>query len=594
MLLLTAFGLIARLAARRRVAQRASAALMQDLLANAPIGVGVMDQDLVVRHANPAFAAVAGLVAATDALARPLWDVLPPAQRAVLEPKIDKVAATGRPTSADLAIEEAHGERMRAFQATIFPFLSVQGGQGTTGVGLFLADVTARKRAERRMLDSELRFRTLTEHSAAIIWVADAAGHLTGTARWCAFTGQSEDEARGAGWIDAVHPDDRRETQTSWSHAISVLSIYEVEHRLRRADGEWRYMAVMGVPILDEDGDLREWMGTHTDITERKRAEAELSAAKNAAEASDRAKSAFLANMSHELRTPLSAVIGYSEMLEEEIEDLGEPGLLSDVGKIKSNARHLLGLINDVLDLSKIEANKMDTYAETVDVATVVSDVAATVESLVRQKGNRLELPDGDSLGTMHTDVVKLRQCLLNLLSNASKFTEHGTITLAVTRSSPDASGTIAFRVSDTGIGMTPEQLGRLFQRFAQADETTTRKFGGTGLGLAITRAFSRLLGGDVTVESEPGKGTSFTLTLPATLPGQDAGAESETRGSACRMSPATATARWCSSSTTIRRSATSSSAFLSARASPHARRPMARRASPSPGRSAPARSCSM
>ena len=222
--------------------------------------------------------------------------------------------------------------------------------------------------------------------------------------------------------------------------------------------------------------------------------------------------------MSHELRTPLSAVIGYSEMMEEEVEDLGEASLLVDLGKIKSNARHLLSLINDVLDLSKIEANRMDTYAETVDVAALMDEVAGTVDGLVKQKNNILQLDLAEDLGTMRTDVVKLRQCLFNLIGNAAKFTQNGRVVLAARRVGGGADGLLIFEVRDSGIGMTADQVSRLFQRFTQADETTTRKFGGTGLGLAITRAFARLLGGDVAVTSHLGQGTTFTISLPATM----------------------------------------------------------------------------
>ncbi|MCJ2009533.1 hybrid sensor histidine kinase/response regulator [Methylobacterium sp. J-092] len=245
-------------------------------------------------------------------------------------------------------------------------------------------------------------------------------------------------------------------------------------------------------------------------------------AAREAAEDANRAKSSFLANMSHELRTPLSAVIGYSEMLEEEAEELGQDGLLKDLGKIKSNAKHLLGLINDVLDLSKVEADKMETYAEDIDVEAFVRDAAGTVEALVAKKGNRLVLNMGDGLAVARTDATKLRQCLFNLLSNAAKFTEAGTITLRVHREADANGDRLVLSVQDTGIGMSPEQVDRLFQRFVQADGSTTRKYGGTGLGLALTKAFAQLLGGDVTVTSEIGHGTRFTLVVPATLPEPD------------------------------------------------------------------------
>jgi PAS domain S-box-containing protein len=314
-----------------------------------------------------------------------------------------------------------------------------------------------------------------------------------------------------------IHPEDRKRVQGDSEHAAQTGQSYYSEFRVVRPEGDTRWCVAGGAATCDSSGRAVRLSGVTQDITTIKEAELQLQAAKEAAEEANRAKSQFLANMSHELRTPLSAVIGYSEMLQEEIEDLGQEGLLADMRKIEANARHLLGLINDVLDLSKIEAERMEIYAETFSVPEIVHDVAATVESLVEKKGNTLALEISDDLGEAQTDQTKLRQCLINLLSNAAKFTEGGRIVLAVSRAPLDGANWLSFRVTDTGIGMNPEQQAKLFQRFTQADASTTRRFGGTGLGLAITRAFAEMLGGRIEVESREGAGTTFTLLMPAT-----------------------------------------------------------------------------
>lgn len=233
--------------------------------------------------------------------------------------------------------------------------------------------------------------------------------------------------------------------------------------------------------------------------------------------AATEAKSQFLANMSHELRTPLNAIIGYSEMLEEEAVDTGQTDSIPDLKKINGAGKHLLALINDILDLSKIEAGKMELYLETFDLPTMLEDVVATTRLLVQKKSNTLQVQLAPDLGVIRADLTKVRQALFNLLSNASKFTERGQITLTASReTSGDGTAWIVLQVRDTGIGMTREQLSRMFQAFSQADASTVRKYGGTGLGLAITRHFCRMMGGDVTVASEAGKGSTFTIRLPA------------------------------------------------------------------------------
>jgi signal transduction histidine kinase len=249
---------------------------------------------------------------------------------------------------------------------------------------------------------------------------------------------------------------------------------------------------------------------------ERQRGEAQ--AATRRAEEANRAKSLFLANMSHELRTPLNAIIGYGEMLAEEAAELTPEQMAVDLERITSSGRHLLRLINDVLDLSKIEAGRMVVYVEPFDAAEVVRDVAAAMRTAAEQHGNALVVRCADDVGVVHADVTKTRQVLLNLLSNACKFTERGTVTLDVARVADAGGEWLVARVHDTGIGLSPEQAARLFQAFAQADSSTTRRHGGTGLGLALSRRFCRLMGGDLTVESAAGVGSTFTARIAAVV----------------------------------------------------------------------------
>jgi signal transduction histidine kinase len=238
--------------------------------------------------------------------------------------------------------------------------------------------------------------------------------------------------------------------------------------------------------------------------------------ARAAAEQANAAKSQFLATMNHELRTPMNAIIGYAEMLEEEATDLGMERFVEDLRKIRSAGRHLLGLINGVLDLAKIESGRMELDPEAVDVDELLGEVASAAEPLMRRNDNRFETVREGRLGGATLDVTKVRQTLLNLLGNAAKFTTGGTVTLAAAREERVDGPWLRFRVTDTGIGMTAEQLGRLFQPFTQADASTTRRFGGTGLGLAISRSFVEMMGGTVAVTSEPERGSTFTVDLPA------------------------------------------------------------------------------
>jgi len=331
-------------------------------------------------------------------------------------------------------------------------------------------------------------------------------------------------------------PDQMMDRKTSYSDLIRFLG---ERGDLGTADAEREVqtrIAQLDKPYIGErtreDGTVLEvrrnpvpdggFVTMYTDITRLKRAQNELAdlvtrleLARDQANEANRTKSAFLANMSHELRTPLNAIIGYSEILKEEAEDQGIETFLPDLDRIEGAGRHLLGVINDILDISKIEAGKTDIYLEDIDIAGLVEEVESIVRPLVAKNNNRMEVNCPADIGSMHSDMTKLKQSLLNLISNSSKFTTEGKLTLDVLRDTVGARDFIRFAVSDTGIGMSKEQLSKLFQAFSQADASTTREFGGTGLGLAITKHFCELLGGGITVESTPNKGSTFTITLP-------------------------------------------------------------------------------
>jgi signal transduction histidine kinase/CheY-like chemotaxis protein len=331
-----------------------------------------------------------------------------------------------------------------------------------------------------------------------------------------------------------MHPDELVRVSDEIAQAIANRTDYLLEYRIRRADGEECWVNARGQAAYDEQGVPLHLDGAIFDVTERHKLQDELHKAVEAADTANRAKSAFLANMSHELRTPMNAIIGYSEMLQEEAEDLGQEDFIPDLGKIHGAGKHLLSLINDILDLSKIEAGRMDLYLERFELGPMLNDVVGTITPLVKKKGNTLVVDTADKLGVIRADMTKVRQSLFNLLSNAAKFTENGKITLAARREKESGRDWIMLSVQDEGIGIPADKIDGLFEEFTQADESTTRNYGGTGLGLAISRRFCQMMAGDITVESTPGEGSTFTIRLPAEVDALEAA-----RGSGAKTEPA-------------------------------------------------------
>ena len=380
------------------------------------------------------------------------------------------------------------------------------------GLTILTSLVDRRFSAQSRELKlSENRFRQLVESAQVILWrqsvessrvtfvnheAEDLLGYSAG--QWLAHTGFL---------LDHVHPEDRTLMEASCQAAAGSLGPQRFEHRMLSAGGRTIWLRT-SVCLVSGGAAAKELVGVMADITERKNAQ-------EAAEAASLAKSQFLANMSHELRTPMNAILGYSEMLAEEAEEMGRQDFLTDLHNINAAGQHLLSLLTDILDLSKIEAGRMDTYAETFEVREMIGDIAATIRPLVAKNANNLIIAIAPEVESMHADLTKVRQTLFNLLSNACKFTTKGKIELSVRPVSAEGVPSLVFEVQDSGIGMTAEQVSTIFEAFTQADASTTRKYGGTGLGLTITRKFCEMMGGSIAVESEPGKGSRFSVRLP-------------------------------------------------------------------------------
>ncbi len=390
----------------------------------------------------------------------------------------------------------------------------------------FVVRLLQRQELARSVRDSEARKAAIMESTIDSLLTIDTQGRVAELNPAAERTlGWTRADAIGRPAVDMLAAESRQpyadlfRDPAGW--AGSSLLNTRMEVTAVRADGR-PFAAEVSITAVSGGG-LPLLTACLRDVTERHEAEASLRRAMTAAESANVAKSAFLSNMSHELRTPLNAIIGYGEMLREDAAEEAATGRAEDLGRVLSAARHLLAVINDVLDLSKIEAGHLTLHVEPFALAPLMGDVLATMAPAAATQGIRIDASCPPDLDTLHGDSMKLRQILLNLVSNACKFTPGGEVRLVVERRLQGEEPWVRIAVRDTGIGMTPEQTERLFQPFTQADETTTRKYGGTGLGLAISRRLARHMGGDIAVESVYGQGTTFTLDLPMQVCGEAA-----------------------------------------------------------------------
>ena len=417
------------------------------------------------------------------------------------------------------------GERVEHFQTvrrkkdascldisvTVSPIRSASGR--IIGASKIARDITELKEIETALQTSEKKWRALTEAMPQLVWIDGPNGEwLYLSSQWADYTGETLEDLKSDRWLEVLHPDDRERTQEAWQEAVTTKAQYNIEYRIRRHDGQYRWFKTCGVPVRDETTAMTTWYGTCTEIQDQ-------IDAKELAEAANAAKSEFLANMSHEIRTPMNAVVGLANLLEM---SANKPERQKEfIHTLKLSAQQLMDLINDLLDVAKLESGQVQLEKTQFSFDEIINEVVSINAVNAREKGIELTVRSNDGTNLqLLGDPLRLRQILMNLVGNAVKFTNEGTVGIALQCDENREEGIAQVRIdiSDTGIGIHPQKMETIFSKFSQADTSITRKYGGTGLGLSISKSLVELMGGKITVRSEAGKGSTFSIHLPFSL----------------------------------------------------------------------------
>jgi PAS domain S-box-containing protein len=490
-------------------------AYAESLIKNAPDPVFVSDLSGKILQANDAVSKLLGF-RQDEVLEQSLLRFIGPEETREFTAALREVVEKGATRNARLNPRSASGEVIpTTLNASA---LRDPDGKVIGAIGML---------RDMRELDKARAYaESLIKNAPDPVFVSDLQGKiLQANDAVSKLLGFRQDEVLEQSLLRFIGPEETREFTAALREVVEKGVTRDARLNPRSASGEIIPTTLNASALRDPDGKVIGAIGILRDMRE-------LDKAKEAAEVANRAKSQFLANVSHELRTPLNAIILYTELVQEEAADLKVGQFGPDLQKIHGAAKHLLALINDVLDLSKIESGKLELLLETFDGPELIQEVVTTIQPLVDKNANELRIHCSPDLGTLHADPTKVRQALFNLLSNACKFTEHGVVSLRASREHVEGADWVVFEVADTGIGIAPDQMARLFEPFAQGLLATTRKYGGTGLGLAITRRFCQAMGGEIAVRSEPGKGSTFTIRLPAVVAGP-AGVDPALAGSA-------------------------------------------------------------